>query len=351
MPRRSTIRTLQHLHRSTRRRGVVYGVAVSLVLLLSGCHAAMSIFVSAGPQAALLSTLAWVLIAAAALVFFAVVAFLIAAIGRRRHESTAVDLTPRPDTIALMGGALIPAGVLVALFMASVLTERKFPAEAGVPAARYTVVGHQWWWEVRDDGPRAGDSVRFANELHIPVGQVVELRLLSADVIHSFWIPQLHGKMDLIPGDTNRIRLIAGRPGVFRGQCAEYCGLEHAHMAFTVVAEPPGAYLLWLADQRRDADTPADDTTRLGDSLVTRGPCAACHTIRGTAAHGTLGPDLTHIGSRRTIAAGTLPNNPATMEAWITNAQSLKPGVLMPALPQFTGVQLRAMTAYLEGLR
>jgi len=325
-------------------------VALTASGLATGCHAPMSVFTGAGPEARALGQLGWLLIVAAAVVFTAVTAFLIAAIQRRRTDSLAVDLAPRGMAIPSVGGAAIPAAILLALFSLSVLAQRGYPAENGAPAARFTVIGHQWWWEVASDDGRGNLVGRTANELHVPVGGVVEIRLLSADVIHSFWIPQLHGKIDLIPGDTNRIRLLATRPGIYRGQCAEYCGLQHAHMIFTVVAEAPAAYLRWEAAQRDDATVPVDSVRRLGDSIVTHGPCAACHTVRGTAAHGTIGPDLTHVGSRIAIAAGTLPNNRATMEAWINDAQAFKPGVAMPPLREFTGAQLRAMTSYLEGL-
>ncbi|MGH7584017.1 MAG: cytochrome c oxidase subunit II [Gemmatimonadales bacterium] len=326
-------------------------VAAMLTLgLLSGCHAPMSVFSEAGPEARALGRLGWLLIVAAAVVFIAVTSFMVAAIQRRRAEPVAVDLTPRGMAIPIVAGAMIPATILLVLFVISVLAQRGYPAESAAPAARFTIIGHQWWWEVAAEDGRGNLVGRTANELHVPVGRVVEIRLLSADVIHSFWIPELHGKIDMIPGDTNRIRLLAMRPGIYRGQCAEYCGLQHAHMAFTVVAEAPAAYLRWEAAQRDGAAVPVDSARRLGDSIVTRGPCAACHTIRGTAAHGTVGPDLTHVGSRVTIAAGTLPNNAATMEAWINDAQVFKPGVQMPPLPEFTGAQLRAMTAYLEGL-
>jgi cytochrome c oxidase subunit 2 len=306
----------------------------------------MSVVAAAGPVARSLSHLTWVLIVASAVVFGVVVVLMWAAVMRRPTTDAAVDLTPRSARIPIVGGAIIPAVILLALFLVSVLSERQYPVETRVSAQVFTVIGHQWWWEIHT----ADSGAAFANELHVPVGQVIEVRLLSADVIHSFWMPTLHGKIDLIPGDTNRIRLIADKPGVYRGQCAEYCGLQHANMAFTVVADAPDTYLRWLASQQQNAAPPADSLQRAGAALVTAGRCAVCHTIRGTPARGMVGPDLTHVGSRLTLAAGTLPNNAAAMEAWITNAPSLKPGTGMPALPQFSGMELRAMTAYLEGL-
>ncbi|HEY2416766.1 MAG TPA: hypothetical protein VGH84_02525, partial [Steroidobacteraceae bacterium] len=199
--------------------------AAALALILDACHAPMSVLVAAGPQSSALATLTWILLAAAAVVFIPVVAFMAMSIVRRRHDSMAVDLQPRGNTIPIVAGAIIPGAILLALFLASVLTEPRFPPDGAQPAAAFEVTGHQWWWAVETAGGPGNPPVAFANELHVPAGQLVELTLLSADVIHSFWIPQLQGKIDLIPGDTNRIRFVAKRAGTYRGQCAEYCGL------------------------------------------------------------------------------------------------------------------------------
>ncbi|HEY4320193.1 MAG TPA: cytochrome c oxidase subunit II [Gemmatimonadales bacterium] len=323
----------------------------ALTLLLAGCHAPMSVFTGAGPAGRALSQLTWVLVAASAVIFVLVTLFMLAAIARRNRGGTDPDLTVHDNRIPIVAGAIIPGVVLLALFMTSVLIERRIPGDASTPAESFTVIGHQWWWGVERDDSASGRRAMWANELHVPVGEPVDLTLLSDDVIHSFWIPQVHGKIDLIPGDTNHIRFVADRPGVYRGQCAEYCGMQHANMAFTLVVESPVAYRAWLSVQRADAKPPTDTLAALGRAQVVNGPCATCHTIRGTTAQGEIGPDLTHVGSRVTLAAGTLPNDLATMEAWVTNAPSLKPGVKMPAMPQFTGLQLRAIAAYLEGLR
>jgi cytochrome c oxidase subunit 2 len=245
----------------------------------------------------------------------------------------------------------MPAVVLTVVFVVGLLAMGRFPAEASERAPHFTITGHQWWWQVDYDDPDLSGSFTTANELHVPVGETVRIRLVSADVIHSFWVPGLQGKIDLIPGDTNEIRIHAEKVGTYRGQCAEFCGMQHANMAFTVVADSPESYAAWIAGEQKVAKEPVDSLTASGRELVTGGPCAMCHTLRGTNARGQVAPDLTHVGSRLTLAAGTLPNNLGTMEAWIANAQSLKPGAKMPTITQFNGRELRAVALYLESLK
>jgi cytochrome c oxidase subunit 2 len=197
-------------------------------------------------------------------------------------------------------------------------------------------VGEQWWWRVRYAG------FETANEIRVPVGRPVVLELKSADVIHSFWVPVLAGKLDMIPGRTNVLRVRADRAGEFRGQCAEYCGGPHAFMALYVVALEEKSFEKWAESQRQPSD-------KANPLFVSR--CGACHTVRGTAAAGTRGPDLTHIGSRLSIGAGLLPNNTGALAAWIASSQHLKPGNLMPSFEDFSGQELRELAAYLEGLK
>jgi cytochrome c oxidase subunit 2 len=205
-----------------------------------------------------------------------------------------------------------------------------------VPALRIHITAEQWWWRVRYPG------FETANEIRIPAGQPVELVLSSADVIHSFWVPTLAGKVDMVPGRENRLRVRAERAGEYRGQCAEYCGGPHGLMAFFVVALESSDFEAWTSHQQR----PATASNVLFTSL-----CAACHTVRGTSAAGTRGPDLTHLASRRTIAAGLLPRNEGTLAAWIASSQHLKPGNLMPSFGMLAGDELRSLAAYLESLR
>ena len=210
------------------------------------------------------------------------------------------------------------------------------------------VTAAQWWWSVRYQSGEPDRVFTTANEIHIPVGRPVRIELTSQDVIHSFWIPQLAGKMDVIPGQTNVAWLQADQPGAYRGQCGEYCGAQHAHMAMYVIADAPQEYALWVRDQLRAAATPASEAARFGAQAFAA-HCAACHAVRGTDAGGILGPDLTHLMSRQTIAAGLLPNTPGNLAAWIADSQALKPGSRMPALA-LSGRDLSATRTYLQTL-
>jgi cytochrome c oxidase subunit 2 len=210
------------------------------------------------------------------------------------------------------------------------------------------VTASQWWWSVRYKSDEPARIFTIANEIHIPVGRPVRLELSSQDVIHSFWIPQLGGKMDVIPGQTNAMWLQADRPGVYRGQCGEYCGAQHAHMAMYVVADSPQNYLSWTRGQLEDAATPSSEPVRQGAKAFLA-HCAACHAVRGTPAGGIVGPDLTHLMSRSTIGAGLLSNTPGNLAAWIADSQALKPGSRMPTLA-LSGPDLSAVVTYLETL-
>lgn len=331
------------------RRGSRIGCLAAL--LSSGCHTDMSVFEPAGPYAARITHLTWFLVILSAVVYAGVMAILVIAVSRnRKSDPDAVDLSERPHHFIVIGGALIPAVVLTAVFVAAMHVTGLFPPPAPRNALSIKVTGNQWWWAVKYHDPDLSKEFVTANEIHIPVGRPVRVTLVSRDVIHSFWVPRLQGKLDLIPGDTNEIRLVADRAGDYRGQCAEYCGAQHANMAFHVVAEDAPSYEAWAAGQRADAAEPGDTAAALGKQIFLSGACSMCHTIRGTPAQGQVGPDLTHVASRSTIAAGTLPNTLGNMEAWITNAQSLKPGTRMPSLTQFNGVELRALATYLESL-
>jgi cytochrome c oxidase subunit 2 len=212
------------------------------------------------------------------------------------------------------------------------------------------VSGHQWWWEIEYEEGIPARHVLTANELHIPIGRPVVLKVTSRDVIHSFWAPNLQGKRDLIPGYTTAIWMQADQAGVFRGQCAEFCGLQHAHMAFAVIAEPEADYQRWLEAMRQPARAPESDAERRGQEIFMTSRCAGCHTVQGTDAHGQVAPDLTHIASRSTVGAGTLPNTPAHLAAWVRDSQASKPGNQMPPNP-LNPIDLQALVAYLETLR
>jgi cytochrome c oxidase subunit 2 len=246
------------------------------------------------------------------------------------------------------GGALTVVTLVGALIWTmQVLAAVDSPARA--PRLTLEITGHQWWWEVRYLGAAPGETFTTANEIHVPVGQPVLIKLYGADVIHSFWIPALTGKTDTIPGRENVAWLQADRPGVYRGQCTEYCGAQHAHMAAFVVAQPPAAFEAWRRGQLATAAPPASPDAATGEAvMISR--CGGCHTVRGTSAGGVLGPDLTHLMSRRTLASGALANTPGNLLGWISDPQSAKPGAQMPAT-FLSGPDLTHLHAYLASLR
>lgn len=286
----------------------------------------------------------------ASIVFLGAVAMLVVGWVRRdRPGLPFLGENEKANTVlVVLFGMAIPIVILVALFIVSdlvLLPETDAPT-ADSAVMTITVTGHQWFWQVRYEG---GDA-ETANEIHIPVRTPVNLQVRSADVIHSFWVPELNRKIDTIPGQTNAIELYAERPGVYRGQCAEFCGLQHAHMAFRVYAEPMAKFNSWLANLKRPARQPSGTQARQGQQLFMQDGCAACHTIGGTAAEGTVGPNLTHLASRETIAADTIPNTPEYLFRWIQNPQAIKPGAKMPGLG-LGPAKFHAIVAYLEGLK
>jgi len=244
----------------------------------------------------------------------------------------------------------VSIALLLVLIVASVVTDRALARLALENAVNIDVTGHQWWWEIHYRGDQPSDNFTTANELHVPVGRPVVIKLAADDVIHSLWVPSLAGKKDLIPGRTSTLQFRADRPGRYRGQCAEFCGFQHAFMAFEVIAEPPDRFDAWVAAQRRPAADPADETMRRGQQVFLGSACVLCHAIAGTSAGASKAPDLTHLASRTTIAAGTLPNRPGEMARWIANPQDFKPGVNMPATT-LSNEDMRALVSYLEGLQ
>jgi cytochrome c oxidase subunit 2 len=246
--------------------------------------------------------------------------------------------------------ALASAGLLV-LLGGDILTGRALAQLPVEGALRIELTGHNWWWEARYDDPRSHRQFTTANELHVPVGRAVIITLRSDDVIHSLWVPNLHGKLDLIPGRGTEIRVRADVAGLYRGQCTEFCGLQHAMMALLVLADQPADYAAWAARQAQPAASATDDAAvRRGRQVFMDGQCAGCHAIRGTPARGGIGPDLTHLADRRTIAAGMLPNRRGQLAGWIVDAPALKPGALMPAM-QLAPDDLQALLGYMESLR
>jgi cytochrome c oxidase subunit 2 len=249
------------------------------------------------------------------------------------------------------GGVVFPTFVLTALFLLDLQVLGVLYPRGDEPAPlTIEVTGRQWWWDVRYMDSIPGRAVRSANELHLPVGQRVRLLLRSQDVIHSFWVPGLQGKIDMIPGRTNTFWVQADTPGVWRGQCAEFCGMQHAKMAFVVVADTPADFAQWLDRERLPAAEPSDSAGRQARETFLSSGCVLCHTVRGTTARASAGPDLTHVAGRRTLAAGELPNTRGNLFGWIANPQALKPGTRMPAVP-LTRDELHAITSYVGSLR
>jgi cytochrome c oxidase subunit 2 len=303
----------------------------------------------ASKQEHAISLLWWVTFVGCTIGFGVIVLLLALGWFRRNKEKLPFGGGDREGTAMVVGlGVFVPIFVLSALFIWSDLFVIKTTEAPAASSTRLSVkvVGHQWFWEIR----YPGTDVVTANEIHIPVRTRVNVLGTTADVIHSFWVPELNRKADLIPGRVNRLLLDADRPGEYRGQCAEFCGLQHANMAMYVFAEPPDAFRKWLANEERPARKPATPLAREGESLFLRLPCSGCHTIRGTGADGTVGPDLTHLATRTTLAALTLPNDPPDLEHWIENPQKYKPGSKMPGFA-LTDRQSAALVAYLEGLK
>lgn len=306
----------------------------------------------AGPFAGPIETVAWVLFVMSAVVMAVVlVALGLALFGPRKWKKRVGG-----ERLVWAAGLVFPTVVLTGLLIYGLTTTARVSEAPRPGEMRIRVTGEMWWWRVAYLDAQGREIVQDANEVHIPTGQPVVFELESADVIHSFWVPRLGGKTDMIPGRRNFMRLQADTPGTYGGQCAEYCGGAHALMGLVVIAHAPGDYADWRARQARPAaPVPSAETSLAlidqGRDVFAASGCGACHTIRGTEANGLAGPDLTHVGSRQTLGAGILPNNQGTMAGWISDSQSLKPGNRMPSYPVLTGRDLRATAAYLESLK
>ena len=307
-----------------------------------------SIIHPAGIQAARISHLWWVMFWICAGVWAAVAIAALIAIARGRRGSSLASERQLGVSVAVAGGTSVAA--LIALLTQSVVTGRALDTLRSPQALQIQVTGSQWWWDVQYENPNPSLRVTTANEIHIPVGRPVRVNLLSTDVIHSLWIPNLQGKIDLVPGRLNELWLRADRAGVYRGQCAEFCGLQHARMALVVVAEPSDDFERWLMGNRASAPPPVTPEQQRGKDVVEKGPCAMCHNITGTLAGGRSAPDLTHLASRSTIGAGSMPNTRGYLAGWIADPQHIKPGNRMP-VPGLTGDELQAVVAYLETLK
>jgi cytochrome c oxidase subunit II len=336
---------------SGRRPGALVVMALTVACIGgSGCAGVQSALNPAGPQARSIASLTWWFFAVCGVVYVLVIGSLFWALFRKRSETDDGEGTHRRLAVIISAAVAVTIGTVVALTISSVAAGRGLLSPSAPGAITVDAIGHQWWWEFQYHDVSPNEIVNSPNELHIPVGVPVVIKAMSRDVIHSFWVPNLHGKRDLIPGMTTHTWIQADQPGVYRGQCAEFCGQQHANMAFSVVAEPMEDFLRWLQHQRTGARPPETDEQRRGRDVFLRGPCVMCHTIRGTSAGSRVGPDLTHVASRHTIAAGTLPNTSSHRAGWVADSQAIKPGNRMPA-NLVRGDDLRAVLAYLETLR
>lgn len=322
--------------------------ALFLLLLLSGCGVledSPSTLTPQGPGAERIAFLWWLLFGLGTAVYGIVILVLLVALFRTRTSEHS-RWRQYGKYLLFFGGIGLPLAVLPVVYGFTLNTMSQLNRTAEADELVIEVIGHQWWWEVRY--PQY--DIVTANELHIPVNRPVQLRLTSADVIHSFWVPELHGKKDLIPGQINEFWIEANAAGVYRGLCAEFCGIQHAKMLFVVVAEADETFASWLANQQLPALPPETELAQAGYEIFMETGCAECHVIAGTPADGDLGPNLTHFAGRLTVGAGIAPNNRGYLAGWIANPHGLKPGNLMPA-SDLSGPELQALLAYMETLQ
>jgi cytochrome c oxidase subunit 2 len=331
------------------RRGSYIGLVVALAVLAAGCNDQSALSPRSEPSRQI-ATLWWWMLAVAGTVLGGALFLLFVAWLRRRRPGLPLLGSHEGLTTALVVvfGIVIPLGVNVAVFVVANFVVAK---ATDAPDPRTTpmtiqVVGHQWFWEVRYPGTTAVT----ANEIHIPVGTRVNVVARTADVIHSFWVPELNRKIDMIPGHSNRVLLEADEPGRYRGQCAEFCGAQHAHMGMYVFADPRDRFRSWLDGQAAPRRAPASSAERRGERVFLSNACASCHAIRGTPARGAVGPDLTHVAGRSTLAALAIPNTSGDLADWIRDPQHVKPGNRMPPLG-LSDSDVRDVVAYLESLR
>ncbi len=325
---------------------------------LAGCSGAQNALNPAGVQAERIYSYFWFILILGTIIYLLVMGMVLYAAFRRRssgegqEDPVVEEEKKRKMTRGVVIGLGATAVILFVLLTVDIFTGRAVAslAQHEEEALTINVTGHQWWWEVQYADPIPSRRLTTANEIHIPVGRPVRIKLTSTDVIHSFWVPNLHGKKDLIPGHLNEIWLQADEPGVYRGQCAEFCGHQHAKMGLLVIAQRPEEFAAWYEQQLQPARPPADSVQARGQEVFLAHACVMCHQIRGTIAGGRVAPDLTHIGSRRTLASAILPNTRGHLGGWITDPQRIKPGTRMPP-NQIEGPDLQALLTYLESLK
>jgi cytochrome c oxidase subunit 2 len=325
----------------------------SVAVLLQAPHLAQQSMIDpAGPKAQHVYDFWRFLISVSVAVFAVVLIALIVALFRRHRtvepESPRVDRDITRWVVTAVGITFV---IILVFLVVDFRLGRANATPDGAKSLTIEVIGHQWWWEIQyPDSADVSNWIVTANEIHVPVGRPVILRMSSRDVIHSFWVPNLSGKKDLVPGKTTETWIRADSAGIYRGQCAEFCGLQHAKMALEVVAQSPADFARWESQMRAPARAPADSLQEAGRLVFVAGSCSNCHAIGGTPAAGHVGPDLTHLSSRRTIAAASLPNTRGNLAGWILDPQRIKPGSAMPA-NSLDPDQLQSLLAYLEGLK
>jgi cytochrome c oxidase subunit 2 len=330
-----------------------FTASVSAPCVLSACTGWQSALDPHGPHAAHLAQLIWLFIAICTAIWLAVMVVLLIALLRRvpaRPDPLAIEPRAERRRFAAVGAAAIATLLtVVALTALSYFGQRRLFAK-DTAAVTLKVTGHQWWWDVRYENNVPDRIFTTANEIYVPVGKPVTVKLAASDVIHSFWVPSVTGKQDLIPGQDNEIQFIVSRPGVYRGQCAEFCGWQHAHMGLLVIAVSDQEFDSWRDAQLAPAASSADPQQQKGAALFASKACVMCHAIRGTLAGSRVGPDLTHFGSRRSIASATLPMSRGSIAAWIVDPQGIKPGTNMPNVP-IAADEIEPLVSYLAGLR
>jgi cytochrome c oxidase subunit II len=324
------------------------------VCAFTGCSGNQSALDPAATQSRQISGLWWIFFAITSAIFLLVLLAVLFFSFKKPAADPAPILVPNPRGERRRGiliGSLITLTILIlfGLLISDFVVGRDL-GQLDPNPIQVRLTGHQWWWEVQYRDPDLTKIVKTANVIHVPVGKTVQFELRSVDVIHSFWAPNFHGKKDLVPGHPTTNWFRAEKTGEYRGQCAEFCGLQHAHMRFVVIAEPPEKFEAWLGSQRQSGASPTTDLEKRGQELFVSTTCVMCHTVEGTAARATIGPNLTHVGSRPLIAAATLPNDAAHLQHWILNAQQIKPGAQMPQ-QTFSSNDVRALTAYLQALK
>lgn len=330
-----------------------FWLTLILLLLLTACQGEMSALDPHGEGAMHIADLWIVMLIIGAVVYLQVISFLILALFHRRSPNTSEigppDVSPPSHTARMFiiaNGIAIPIAILTIVFGFNLATLASLSPANTTSTLTIEVIGHRWWWEIR----YPQHNVVTANEIYIPVGTRVELRLTSGDVIHSVWVPSLNGKADMIPGQSNTMHLYTDEVGEYRGVCAELCGIQHTNMQFYVIAQLPEDFEQWIVHQQQPAPVPQDELTMRGQQIFLGAACVYCHTINGTSATGIIGPDLTHFGSRLTLGAGAALNTTGNLGGWIIDPQSIKPGNLMPPM-YLEGEDLQALLVYLDSLQ